>query len=331
MRRLAILTVMGLLTACGGNAQKAPSKLAALQTSDCKPIKGIDQILSQTQPEIIIIGEVHGMKEPPDFVKALTCHSLAQGHKTALALEIFDTDNEHKTYLASDGSNAAQEALFDHGMWSGEITDGRSSEAMLKLIDKAREWSQNNGLQVISFQDSNVDYEKYQSVDPETGETKIDLNGYSQAHERGMADNIMTRSAALDVDKVIVLVGNVHARKSNVVFGERKYMAMAGLMPRDRVLTLNAVTHGGSSWNCTGSPMICAESLSQSQINKDSDMFKAEQFTVLMSNGEQTIPNVSIHAFNTDNYDGVVYVGAATASPPANRDGRKPHQPDATE
>jgi hypothetical protein len=63
------------------------------------------------------------------------------------------------------------------------------------------------------------------------------------------------RHAAEPGSTVVVLVGNAHARKTKIDFGDssrKPFMPMAGLLPADRTLTLDAVGNGGTAWFCSG-------------------------------------------------------------------------------
>ena len=66
--------------------------------------------------------------------------------------------------------------------------------------------------------------------------------------------------ASTDGERVLILVGNAHARTSEVTFGDRTYLPMAATMPREETLSLIIRENGGESWNCTGNPVVCGVS-----------------------------------------------------------------------
>lgn len=326
MRVFLSLVTGGVLMGCNQSSSTSPRLSGIDQAITCPTINGVEAVLSDDGPEIIILGEPHGMVEPPAFVEALVCQSLAKGHRTALALEISDEKGLFEAYLHSNGDDDAKSYLFEDWMWKGEFTDGRSSEAMLELVDYAREMSQTKNLKVIKFKADDLDAKKFSSKNPDTGADDFDQNGYVTAYEKEMAENILKEAAALNIDKTIVLVGGVHARRSNVSFGELDYPAMAVHMPAPQSLTFNTINTGGTSWNCRGpKPSDCGKSQTVASISSESKIAKSDDFEIILGLGRKTIPHVSESRYKAEWYDGVVYMGAASASPPANILGRKPY------
>lgn len=324
-----------LLTICAGalignigckplsdNLEKDPR---ALNQVDCRPIEGVAELLSETGPEIIVIGELHGMEETPAFIEALMCHSVSQGLKTALALEMMDKAGRLEAYLASDGGQSAKAVYFEDDLWQNDFTFGLSSQAIFKLIERARSLSQSYGLKVITFLPENDAVQGILNGEFQPTDGAFSRNDQSAAQELAMARNILNRSEAAKADKTIVLVGNLHALRSHVKFGELDYPAMAAHMPSPKTLTLNAITQGGLAWNCIGATSAdCGPHPTGPQVNPESDLAKSDVFTIMLGHGRERLPNISPRSYKPDNYDGVVYVGTATASPPANEKLREP-------
>lgn len=326
MKTIAKVILVFGLSGCSQDGNFESKTHESIVGAHCPVIDGVENLLSDGGPEVIIVGEMHGMAEPPAFVKALTCHSLSRGHKTALALEMSDSNGILEKYLTSDGGDIATKSLFEGGMWKSEFTDGRSSEAMLELVDYAREVSQTNNLSVIKFKADDLNFNLFLSKNPDTGEDDFDQNGYSAAYEKAMAVNILSGATKTGADKTIVLVGNVHARRSNVTFGELDYPAMAANMPKPRSITLNTVSIGGTSWNCRGGkPSDCKVNKTNESISRDSKIAKTGNYTILLGEGRGVIPYVNDSYYKPEWFDGVIFVGAATASPPANLAGRVPY------
>ena len=298
-----------LVTASMFLASCTKSSVETTQTAkadDCPAIKGVGEVLDNPLPRVIVLGELHGMDGPPSFAQALVCHSLARGKKTALGFEMSDdADGTINTYLLSNGDEAAKEALFKLGMWTNSFTDGRSSEAMLDLLNFARLQAKqrNENFKSFLFQETDADWTKYES-NPKT---------VLQANELGMATNILKEANASGVDKTIVLVGNLHAKRAKNAFGSNDYDYMANHMLNPETVTLSNVYTSGKAWNCMGSPSgetVCGESETQGNVDAASELAKTEGYAVVIS---ETPPS---------GYDGVFYVGSAKASPPANMDGR---------
>lgn len=307
------MVLSALLTACN-NPAIVESELAGF---DCTAIDGVETLLTDIDPQIIVIGEIHGMDGPPAFAEALMCHSLSRGLKTGLALEYGDEEGRYTSYLASPGSAADQIEFFEESSWKYDFTDGRSSEAMLSLIDRAREYkNQGHDLTVITFRPEYMDRDDY-----------LDRNTFSQAFEEESAKNILAGSANLE--KTIVLVGNLHARRGNFKYKDKNYEHMAEHLPAPQTLTFNAVYTAGTSWSCMGPTAAdCKEYESGATVDTTSGLLDTGRFAVLIGNGRESLTGVSTHSYAPDKYDGVVYTGPAKASPPANKNGRVPYEDD---
>ena len=277
---------------------------------DCPDIAGVDEILSADGTDIIVIGEIHGMTAPPEFVTALTCKSLKAGLSTTLSLELSDDEGRVEDYLSSDGSSQAKESLFKDPLWTTGFTDGRSSEAMLSLIDRARVWkSQDLDFQVSGFASGEFDYSLYTT-----------RNESAAAWEKHLANGVL--GAASGRDKTIVLVGNIHASRGRLTYGELDYDLMAEHLPTDKSLTFNVVTTRGTSWNCTGQPTKCAERASGGPLTAD-DSFAQGGLKIVISEDLNDALKETLR-FDSSRYDGIVFAGQAKASPPANAENRQP-------
>ena len=318
IRLTSIYALSAVLILSGCDKANKQSVVENAANNSCLPITGVDSLLS-SKADIIVIGESHGMVEPPEFVEALLCHSLSKGLKTALALELNDDHNLLEVYLSSDGSEAAKNAFFDDWAWKGQFTDGWSSQAMMELIDRARLLNQDTkAFEVIPFKPSNMPIEDFQNQ-----------NARSQAYEKTMAKRIVEGSEKVDADKTIVLVGSLHARKGHFSFREMEYDLMAIHLPENQTETYLGVHTGGTSWSCRGpEPDDCGQYEVKGHIELDSKMGRDETFMVVKNDSSDIIDLLDPSYYQTEWYDGIIYLGAATASPPANKDGRIPFEED---
>lgn len=305
MRITPILALV--LPALIGASCQSKTQTASLT---CPDIAGVDEILSSDGPDIIVIGEIHGMTRPPEFVSALTCHSLKSGFSTTLALELRDDDGHLAEYLRSDGSDQARDNLFEDPLWTNGFTDGRSSEAMLSLIYQARGWSsQGFDFQVSPFMGRGFDYKLYET-----------RNEHSAAWEKHLAKGVLDASTGRD--KTIVLVGMLHAMRGHRDYGELDYALMMEHLPKDQTLTFNVATSAGTVWGCVGQPVKCGERRSSGSILPDHP-FKQDEFSIVTSD-EITDDVQKLLRFDSSRYDGIVFAGQAKASPPVNAENRQP-------
>jgi len=86
----------------------------------------------------LILGEIHGTKEIPALVADAAC-AISRTRPVVVALEIHTrAQADIDAYLASDGGEAARNLLLDGPAWAIRTADGRSSQAMLDLIETLR-------------------------------------------------------------------------------------------------------------------------------------------------------------------------------------------------
>ena len=109
--------VLSVLSACNNSQNAAPTisdsddiatvvKSASVET-ECVVVKGVDKILSDKAPPIIIVGENHGYKGAPSLVKALLCHATKRGINAHLALEFSrNGEAQAQSFIKSNGSKA---------------------------------------------------------------------------------------------------------------------------------------------------------------------------------------------------------------------------------
>jgi len=111
---------------------------SAIASLDCgTSVAGLDPLL--VPGTIVMLGEIHGTVEIPAFVGDLACQALARGHRVLLGLEYPASEQaDLEAYLTSDGGPAARRALLASALWQAACPDGRSSQAIFDLIERAR-------------------------------------------------------------------------------------------------------------------------------------------------------------------------------------------------
>ena len=293
-----------ILVSCG----PAPDKAEKL---DCPPIKNIEAVLAKSDPKIIIVGEIHGMKEPPELAAALICHSLNMEYKTTLALEIDDRKGAHQTFVESNGSDEDIKTYFRDETWTTPFVDGRSSQAMFDLIDYARS---------ISRKNTNLDLNWFRTIDYSVM-PKEDRSAKNQNLEKQMADAILSGIEQSGAEKTIVLVGNLHARTDRANRGDVVYDYMAKHLVGHGLMTLDTIHTGGTAWNCRGYSIAdCQEYESRSYYKDGHPLANSEDVEILL-NGDERLQNIRGH-YSPNVFHGAIHLGKVSASHPANPDGR---------
>jgi hypothetical protein len=205
---LATLTLM-VLTAPSSHAAKRPPidinsrhcapASAAKVTSLSQAAKAV--VCAVTDRRLLIVGEIHGSNEAPDLVASLVRDALPT-RTVRLGLEMQRSEQAPlDAYLQSAGSAADQAMFLKSPFWS--MQDGRSSTAMLRLIDTARALrAEGANLEVFAME---PDYGDQAAIASAGGPQKFKESSMAQAIQRAV-DKSDSRQL------VIALMGNFHAR-----------------------------------------------------------------------------------------------------------------------
>lgn len=270
MHRLVVLLAIG----CG-----AATPAAAPPPACPRPIDGLAPLIAPGA--VLLLGEVHGTAESPRFLGDVACHAARRAPVT-VALEIpHDEQARLDAFLADPASS--REALLAGPFWG--VRDGRSSVAMLELLERLRaERAAGLDVAVLAFD---------QGDGPRPPGTR----------DQGMAARIAAAIEASPGRTVLVYAGNVHTRRSRGVRWDPEFEpAGAALAARGVALvSLDVARHGGSFWACV------PDQAGRTRCGAhDRDVEPVDR-----------IWYVRLAAL--DGYDGEYVVGPTTASPPARR------------
>lgn len=265
----------GLLAmlALGTGAFAQPAQQVAV---DVDPATGLAALLATHSP--VVLGEIHGTVEVPALVGAVLALRVAAGQATTLALEIPDSHQaDLDAWLAGDGDATSSRALSRHRFWS--FRDGRSSQAMLALLERVREWRRDGArIAVLAFD----------VPDPATP---------GPARERHLARRIAEALDRPDAAPMLVLTGNLHARRAVGNPFDPTIELMAWHLRARSMLTFNVRALGGSAW-------VCAPDCG----------------ALALADAPSPQPATGLHRFDAPSaqgYDGEVMLARFTASPPA--------------
>jgi hypothetical protein len=185
-------------------------------------------------------------------------------------------------YLAGEGSAADRQALLRGEHWQRSYQDGRSSAAMVELIERARRLRKDgHAVEVLAFDPGSYD----------------DWN----ARDAGMAASILERTKARPDAFVVTLTGNLHNRTTQGLPWDAKMVPMGVHVKagRPRVISLNGVYEGGSTWMCDPENRCGASEVTLKDFPYE---------TLAIDTGE---------GVRSEGLDGVFFVGPLSASPPA--------------
>lgn len=300
MRRISLVLASAASALCllatlactghGAGASGGPAVEPAATNSKKNPcpatIPGSETLTSS----IVILGEMHGTAEAPAAFSSLVCEVAARKPRETVlvGLEIpSDAQGVVNAYLDSDGSAAAANTLLAHKFWLREYQDGRSSEAIRKLLDDLR---------------------RYRALELKIEVRALDASGFQSAAERDalMAGNVLKGITETNPKQTFVLVGDVHSR---ILSGypwrpDDPYLPVGALLraTHDDVIGLNITSGGGSAWFCpSGEAKECGKrDLKAREIAGSTPRFELKP-----------------EALAKSGWSGTLYLAAYTASPPA--------------
>jgi hypothetical protein len=309
--RAVVFAAVGASAWTGVAASSASSEVRnesanSTTATECALPPGWETIAAR-RPRFVVFGEMHGTKEAPAFIGDLACALTSKGERVLVAVEHSSTENEAFQRAWKLPGATFTSAIKQSG-WGGR-KDGVASEAMLALLVRLHGLAQHNrAIDIVAFNGFK-----------DEAQTRRFSNLPSQGpHEAAQAENIRIAEAAKPYDRVLILVGNIHARKHPVERAGIAFEPMAmQLGSPSAVVTLNMQTAGGTTWNCQLKPGVQlkpSEQIANDAIAcgsyplRGNANYKRRPFIAL------TEPSASN---TTADYDGVFWLGSVNASQPA--------------
>lgn len=204
----------------------------ALAEGPCPtPVRGLQELL---HPGLtLLIGEQLGSNEAPAVVGHIVCQAAQTGLVVVLGLSLPASEQARvDAYLSSPGAPADQDTLLEGRFWSRPYQDGRSSRAVLDLIDRVR------ALRTAGLRVNLVAYD-----------TDV-LRG----SERDAAQaSVWTKRRANKPEEIhIVLAGNTHTRMEKGTQWDPAFTPMAHLLyQQNRALFVLEMSFAqGTRWGC---------------------------------------------------------------------------------
>ncbi|WP_146155510.1 hypothetical protein [Enhygromyxa salina] len=226
-------------TARAASVDPAPLSLDCGPSTDCgrpldcgPPIDGAGALTEAGA--LVLFGEIHGTHEVAEFVGGFVCQGLEMGLEVHLGLELPAAQADAvQSYLASEGLESDRAALLAGAHWQREDQDGRSSEAVAGLIERARQWrAAGRPIAVFTF----------------------DVDGEHEWNERdaAMATRILAETEAHPDALTVTLSGNLHNRTVQGLPWDPEARPMGGSIhaARPDASSLDLRHHGGSAWIC---------------------------------------------------------------------------------
>jgi hypothetical protein len=291
----------------GASMQAGPQEQASRQgASTCAIPPGWSELAAR-KTRFVIFGETHGTRESPAFVAATACGLAAQGERLLVAVE--HNANHNDLLQAAWALPAAQfAAALRRTGWEGR-QDGVGSQAMFELLVSLHQLKdRGRRIDIVAFNGAR---------DDEQRERFKHLPGQGP-HEAAQAENIRRAAEARPYNHVLVLVGNLHARKQPVTRGGVSFEPMAmRLAPAAAITSLKMAGAGGTQWNCRLRP---GAQLQPGQPPPPGSMDCGSH----ASRGHPDLGRLPFVGLGTlpgseddPAYDGFYWVGPVSGSPPA--------------
>ena len=280
--RVVLLAILAASSgACSSSMQGARhSRVLADQSRSCSsPTAGAKEAFAPGT--LLLLGELHGTSEIPHLVGDLACEASLGNSAVHLGLEIAREEQLRiDSFLASAGDPADKQTLLEGKFWRRPLQDGKSSRAMLDLLDSVRRLK-GAGASITVF-----------LFEPSTPTRDRDAE---------MAKSILEVRAQAPNDLFLILTGNFHAMKKKTTIGTTEVIPMAFHLAQAgaRVTSLVSVYPPGTAWVCLGPGIeACGSHPMSGKARGDA------RFIELTRDDER-------------GYDGIFYVPSLTASPPA--------------
>ncbi|QDE81594.1 hypothetical protein [Myxococcus xanthus] len=253
------------------------------------PVAGASSLFSAGG--VLLVADPLGTQEVPSAALRMLCEASAQALPVTLALSIPVSEQPLlDSYLASDGDSAAvQELLSGSAFWRRAYQDGRSSRAMLWLVEQARRLR-------VSGKDVDV-----AAIDSDSA--------HGNEREAQMAQHLLNAQSKRPQAWTLVLTGSVHARTTEVSWdGDFEPMGSRVVRALPSVRALDVGFQRGTQFACRYS--VWDEEL-ECNVFGISPTIEARQSSK-QAVGLQLFTSQQPHGFH-----GRLYLGALSASPPA--------------
>lgn len=270
---------------------KGPSD-TEVEPAECQaPLPGAEPLLVKGQT--VLLADPMGTRELPEAATRLVCDASAKGLPVVLALSLPASEQPLlEQYLGSAGdANDVEQLLVASSFWRRVYQDGRSSSAVLRLLEQARRLkASGRDVSVVAF-----------DSDSATG----------NAREAEMEQHLLPRLRQRPEAWALVLAGDVHVRTVRVDW-DKDFEPLGARLARASGTTVKALEVGFDR----GTQFACRFNVWEKVA---CDIFALSP-NAQASQGPDIPRGVKLFDAPSDKgFHGRVYVGALSASPPVMR------------
>ena len=196
-----------------------------------QPIAGLGPL--SAPGAVVLVGEQLGTRETPAAVGNMACELAQVGRRVLLGLSLpHEEQRALDAYVQSAGTNEDVESLLTGSFWRQVPRDGRSSRALVVLLERVRRWRA-AGLDIRPL--------AYDASD-----TK------GNAREEAMASVLLAHRRANPQATLLVLGGNYHVRSTYGAPWSRTFQPLGYRLSQKGVphYSLDTAFARGSRWAC---------------------------------------------------------------------------------
>lgn len=248
-------------------------------TAECGTSAALATAAAESNARFLVLGEIHGTSEAPTAFGDWVC-AVSRNRPVIVGLEYEDSaQSALDNWMGSAGTEIDRQVLLASTAFTRRFEDGRSSRAMLDLLETLRALKvSGRDLRVVAFRSSTPP-----------------ADGFDQNYgELTMAHSLAAMSQSRPDAQIMVLLGRFHASQQPI--GEVR-PAFAHLPDKD-VLSISLEPQGGGMWTCGGDgpiPECGRKSMSGADSGERGLRLSAEPGP----------------------FDGRLYLGPTSPSPPA--------------
>lgn len=294
---IALPLALSVPVALAASAREKP-RLATGSSPNCALPRGWSAVAAR-KPRYVVFGELHGTEQAPAFVGDIACALAARGARLLIAIE-HDASSDAALQRAWRGPVGKLQTILAEMDWARD--DGVGSAAMFRLVKR---------LHRLRHAGRSIDIVAFNGVKDDDQRRRFASLAGQGPHDAAQAENI-ERSADRGYDLVLVLTGNIHARKQPVTFGSVSFEPMAMRLARSgELVSLDMTIAGGTAWLCAAAPSTTAQPAPAGAVRcgahdlGPSTRTERARFIDLREGAGQSP------------YDGIFYLGKVRASPPA--------------
>ena len=224
---------------------------------------------------VLLVGEIHGTAEAPMAVADLA-QQMAAAQPLIVGLEIWRSEQDAiDRYLDSAGTQEDRAKLIASQFWTRDYQDGRSSQAMVDLLERLRVLALKADVGVLAF------------------DAEPDASADGAARDAAMAERIAAALNEQPDAHAVILAGNFHTRIQDSAPWDPKHRFMGHHLIDFQPYSLEIMGVAGSAWICTGSEVASCKAREMPGNSMQPGLELGDELNDRSHHGMWLLPSVS--------------------------------------